>query len=398
MPARSPLVGLSKPLFTIGVPRPNPEMAERTTDLLENCQYIGSYDWLPSESSKNNLTIVVPGSPNVWVDPALPLRVNPDKGKHFRDYSGHVSPGRPLAPVIAAVHEQQIFPQEDWKKVDFFTDRNGLRKLLRWVTQVKRDFRIDTQLVGEKTVVLNRWESGTTEFMRGNTYGFNFEKATTRAMPPAEERSAWHHRVVTYTFGRLRLVVSFEVDGCLSPDEPDPSASQGDEVEALVNAMANMGHSSQGPSASAASNSSANTIQGRRSQVFGLNILHRGNGNIPNSSILEMTTASSLRWSERYPQLYFSQTGNHFTGHRTNGTFHSVSKRSLLSPELQSVQARMQPAFKKLEEALNQIQSIVIEHGKQEHLTLIYEKPSLTVHRRLKRRDCLPREALALFE
>lgn len=107
---------------------------------------------------------------------------------------------------MAAVDVQQIFPREDWKTVDFLTDRNGLRKLLRWVTQASgKDFRIDTQLVGDKTIILNRWEPKTTEFMHGDTYGFNFEKATTKPMPPATQRSMYHHRIVTY----VKLSFSF---------------------------------------------------------------------------------------------------------------------------------------------------------------------------------------------
>jgi hypothetical protein len=143
--------------------------------------------------------ILVLGSPNVWVDPTLPLQVSPDKAIHIRDNNNHILTGQPLLPLLAAVDQQQIFSSEDWKTVDFVTDRNGLRKLLRWVMKASgRDFRINTQLVGSKTVVLNRWETSTTERMRGNSFGFNFEKATTRPMPPATDRSAWHHRVVTY--------------------------------------------------------------------------------------------------------------------------------------------------------------------------------------------------------
>ncbi len=108
-------------------------------------------------------------------------------------------PGRPLLPLVAAVYEQRVFPLEAWKTVDFLTDRNGLRKLLRWVNAASgRDFRIDTQLVGEKTVVLNRWEPTTTDYLKGNSYGFNFEKAVTSPMPPAAQKSEGHHRIVTY--------------------------------------------------------------------------------------------------------------------------------------------------------------------------------------------------------
>lgn len=60
MPPRSRLDGLSGPLLTIEVPRPDPEIAERTTDLLEDCRYIGSYDWFPG-TKKENPAIVVPG-------------------------------------------------------------------------------------------------------------------------------------------------------------------------------------------------------------------------------------------------------------------------------------------------------------------------------------------------
>lgn len=105
-----------------------------------------------------------------------------------------------MLALLAAVDEQRIFDREDWKTVDFLTDRNGLRKLLRWISQSsgKSDFRIDTQLVGKKTVVLNRWEPVAVEYQSGNSYGFNFQKAVTEPALPGTQRSAWHHRIVTY--------------------------------------------------------------------------------------------------------------------------------------------------------------------------------------------------------
>ena len=102
-------------------------------------------------------------------------------------------------PLVAAVNEQKIFATEDWKTVDFITDRNNLRKLLQWIGGASgKGFRIDTQLVGEKTVVLNRWEPVDAERMHGNMFGVNFQKAVTEPMMPATERSAWHHRIITY--------------------------------------------------------------------------------------------------------------------------------------------------------------------------------------------------------
>jgi hypothetical protein len=52
--------GLDAPLFTLEVPSPNPEIAERKTDLLEDCRYLGSYDWGP-KAKRGRPVIVVPG-------------------------------------------------------------------------------------------------------------------------------------------------------------------------------------------------------------------------------------------------------------------------------------------------------------------------------------------------
>lgn len=110
----------------------------------------------------------------------------------------------PLVPLIRAVNTVSADQGKqgfDWPSVDFVTDRNGLRKLLRWATgpEEARDFRIDTQLAGDKTVILSRWEKLTRE--QGGrsytSYGFNFEKVAT---VPASGcgASTGHHRIITY--------------------------------------------------------------------------------------------------------------------------------------------------------------------------------------------------------
>lgn len=60
-----------------------------------------------------------------------------------------------------------------------------------------KDFRIDLQLAGKKTVLMNRWEKRFREDMSGFTFGFNFEKATTEAVQGCEG-STGHHRIVKY--------------------------------------------------------------------------------------------------------------------------------------------------------------------------------------------------------
>lgn len=180
-------------------------------------------------------------------------------------------------------------------------------------------------------------------------------------------------------------MVQFELDGCLPQSQDDPSSHD----DALIDALAGLGLSNK-------DNSAPSHVE----YIFGLKVHPEGNPNVPTSSIIEMTTASKSRtlWNEKYPQLYFSQTENYFTGCHAKGQFHEIKKRTLHSPDLQHVAAKFQPAFKQLEEALGQIQSLVVQQGKQERLSLIYDKPNLAVHKKLNSSSCLPLEAMALFD
>jgi hypothetical protein len=215
---RSTSIGLGATLCTIDRPA---EPAEPFPELLNDLRYIGSYDWSP-DATESNPSIIVPGEqgnlstciyyhqtslvikctagfPNVWSEPELPLQIAPDQGLHVVDNNVYILKDQPFLPLLTAVHEQQILPREDWKEVDFITDRNGLRKLLRWIGKASGgDFRLDTQLIGGKTVVMNRWDPAGTEYSHGDMYTLGFGKAVTKPLPPSTERSGWHHRVVNY--------------------------------------------------------------------------------------------------------------------------------------------------------------------------------------------------------
>lgn len=131
----------------------------------------------------------------------MPYNVQPDMGIHNIDQNTYRMPSANLLPLVVAVNKKQkdegapLFP---WGSMDFVTDRNGLRKLIRWIVggQVK-DFRIDVQLAGDKTVLLSRWEKRTREQLSGRTYGFNFEKASTAQAAGCKESSG-HHRIISY--------------------------------------------------------------------------------------------------------------------------------------------------------------------------------------------------------
>ena len=122
----------------------------------------------------------------------------------FIDQNGHRMKRRfTLLPLIkavqaATVRKKRVAPKFDWSSVDFVTDRNGLRKLVAWANNKSDDWRIDTQLAGDKTILINGWPLATKQSSgRSQSYGFNFEKACTHPAPGCESGTG-HHRIVTY--------------------------------------------------------------------------------------------------------------------------------------------------------------------------------------------------------
>lgn len=106
---------------------------------------------------------------------------------------GNHSPMLPLFAAIDALHDN--YPYKDF---DLVTDRNGLRKLLRYIDNVhtEDDFRIDVDLVG-KTCLFTRQEENATLSIQNTGYGNEYLKATTR-VPPGCEEMLDHHRIITY--------------------------------------------------------------------------------------------------------------------------------------------------------------------------------------------------------
>jgi len=355
---------------------------------VKDLEYIGSYNWV--ESTKP--TIIVPGSPPEWRNEATPYKVKPDSGVVFVDQNGFRLPNAILLPLIRAVEIVNI--DFDWSTVDFVTDRNGLRKLLRWIgTPDPKEFRIDTQLAGTHTVLFNRWEKRTRETIGDkiySTYGFSFEKASTQPAPGCED-STGHHRIVKYDFDGITMVVRFEVDACIPPSSGKRQVALISNVDDLVDALANT------------SLSSTSNIKGKTSEdVHGLRIRQAGS-HVPQSNIVELTSRSTKRlstfdWSETYPQLFLSQTPHLFLAVHNNGEFHTVDKRKLGYLNLKGEEEKAQTALWKLRQALGTIKDIVVEHGKSGRLSLVCQRGELEVYERSSEVSCLPEDILKNFE
>ncbi|KZP08843.1 hypothetical protein FIBSPDRAFT_922616 [Athelia psychrophila] len=254
--------------------------------------YIGSYNWLDGPQA----TII-----------ATPFQVQADSGPKYLDQNTFRPPASSLPPLLRVVGIES--PGFRWPSVDLITDRNGLRKLMRWLRDpAAREFRIDTQLVGDKTMLFSRWEKSSMELLdkRVNKYGrpiqtyvFAFEKATTR---PAKgcEGSTGYHRIVAYDFGGLNIVVRFE-----------PRSSTDSDLEDLAAAL-------------------VTTSISEPKDAHGIHVRRAGAG-VPQSNLVELTTLYDqkttnsgwweLRCMESYPQLFLSQNPHFFLALHNRGRF-----------------------------------------------------------------------------
>ncbi|KAH9947480.1 hypothetical protein B0H21DRAFT_789871 [Amylocystis lapponica] len=386
--ASTPLQRFSKPS---GVSGPNIE--------IKNLEYVGSYNWVESAQP----TIIVPGSPRVWRDRTMPYTVSHDTGIQFIDQNGYRVPSSPLLPLIRAVEvvAEDNAESFDWGAVDIVTDRNGLRKLLRWINDNDgslKEFRIDTQLAGERTVLLSRWEKRTRED-NSMGYGFNFEHENSTPAPGCE-RGTGHHRIVKYDFDGLTVVVRFEVDACLpapssrtTTAKPSASSTNPDDLSDLLSGLK---IAPSAPSTQIAPKSSLDQDSGKGAPD--VKIIRAGT-QVPQDSVIEMTTRSKMNavqfnWTDAYPQLYLSQTSHHFLAVHERGRFDTITKRTLGDPELKRVDANGQPGFKKLRKLLQDIQELVVEHGQLGRLTLVCRDGALKVFERINKADCLPESVL----
>ena len=195
-----------KPLQSISIP---PDVLSAESLEISETRYLGSYNW----TSRATPTILVPGmqkfiglivglifllsqgSPFEWLE-RKPFRVPPDTGTNIHDHNAYHMKEMPLLPLFAAVDATEDADTFDWSAIDVITDRNGLRRLLRWISGAnEKNFRIDLQLAGKKTMLMIRWEKEATSPFLGFTYGDNYFNGV--AKKPHEEATG-HHRIISY--------------------------------------------------------------------------------------------------------------------------------------------------------------------------------------------------------
>ena len=276
----------------------------------------------------------------------------------------------------------------DWSTVDIVTDRNALRKLLRWTRELKcDDFRIDTQVAGGRTVLFNHWAE--TLWRRTDKrfpgYGRSFEHESTRTAPGLGSlKVAEHYRIIQYVgiqtpyamlmcphrtqnFGELKMVVCFEVDAYV--------ATTDDTLET----------SSSGPSnEETASNED-------------IRVICRG-CRVPQDNIVEIKTNKKVKWRETYPQVFLAQTPHLFTACHEQGNFHQVQKHHIDDAYMRQVADDCQGDMAGLHDALLLVRDSLIRHRQQGRVSLLCQKGQLSLYRVENARSCLPDAVLQQFE
>ncbi|KAJ8081226.1 hypothetical protein PM082_018071 [Marasmius tenuissimus] len=377
VPAREITEGLqlsSPRIATLTIPATTNGLNADITDV----QYIGSYNWMDGAQC----TIVVPGSPPEWTNRPTPYVVREDIEERYIDQNGYKIPTAPLLPLIASVNFHHASPgirkPFDWSSVDIVTDRNGLRKIFRWIRgEVDADFRIDLQLAGRKTVLFNRWEKRAKDYPPfSGSFGHNFEDATT---VPARDCSGTigHHRVLQYNFGSLKMVVRCEVDACL----PAPSSQSATRTSGWNAA----------PRAQMVLNGPGETPL----------IIHEGGNVIPQDYIAELKTislkglrAGRLRSDDIILQMFISQTSHLFMGVHNRGNFLQVQQSIV---ELNDRAAHLKTSLLKLRGVLEDVKNLVVAYGETGRLSLICRGGRLDVVQRSGQESYLPSNVLRMF-
>ncbi|KAG9311434.1 hypothetical protein JVU11DRAFT_8547 [Chiua virens] len=329
---------------------------------------VASYSWIDAPVP----TIVVPGSPWIWAEERPPVKQVPlDQGVQYihRDGSkmGDHSPLLPLFVAIDALNDDFCYSD-----LDLVTDRNGLRKLLLYVDgeRMEDDFRIDVDLVG-RTCLFTRREENTTREGQNTGYGHEYVKATTRA-PAGCEKMVDHHRVITYKFGSLNILLGFTADACKAPTKPEND----DDFLASFSSL------SIGTKAEGAMKLSKST----KPTPAGLDVmLSSPRSLVPQSDLIEVKTRSTYRepnWRDIHPQLYLSQTPWLYMAKHTRGVFQPVEKIALTGEEMRPYAEMMEGSLGKLKNLLKAILKAVREQGEGVPLTLVRQGGTLSLWKR----------------
>ncbi|KIK91660.1 hypothetical protein PAXRUDRAFT_149014 [Paxillus rubicundulus Ve08.2h10] len=353
------LKDLEAPIITLSIDHVTP--TELINAQLSDVKSVASYSWLEAATP----TIAVPGSPWIWAGDRDPITGVPlDDGVQFIHHNvTEMDDQSPMVPLFAAI--DVLHEGFRYSDLDLITNRNSLRKLLRYVDNGRglKDFRIDIDLVRD-TCLFTRCEENAAIVGSWSGYGNEYLKAATRA-PLNCENMTDHHRIITYNFGGLNVLLYFTADACIESDG-DP----------LLTSFSSLSIRSRG-----------NTLAKPDMPSYaGLDVKPTSPRlMIPQSDLIEVKTRSirgELNWREFYPQLYLSQIPWLYVAWHLDGIFQPVEKIALDSDTMKPHAEDAAPSVGKLKVLLEDILKAVREQGSGVPLSLVCRGRTLTLWKR----------------
>ncbi|TFY73683.1 hypothetical protein EWM64_g10329 [Hericium alpestre] len=207
----------------------------------------------------------------------------------------------------------------------------------------KRDFWIDLELAGKRTVLLDTPKAYMCYRGVDRGYGLSFENGTTTPAPGCEG-GIDHYRIVKNDLFGLNVVVRFEVDACIFPSDMELD-SMTDPLDML-------------------------DVDSHTAASEDIRIIRAG-FEVPQHSLIELKAIRSSRhidFAAVFPQLYFSQIPLLYVGIHDNGTFCEVQIKNTLDVKMR--RKNMEVHLRNLGQALKMIQELAIAHGTETHLSL----------------------------
>ena len=214
--------------------------------------------------------------------------------------------------MICAVSE--LHPEYAFKDLDIMTDRRPLRKLFGFVNGNEEDFEFGIEVIG-KTVLMVRKEKKTREEIAPGTfqgYRLNFELAYMK-LEAAAKGSTSHHRLVSYSFGGLKLLVRSAVDAYFKETQEGEEKDDGSDEDDLVDQFSAVALTVEAPSTEVTP------------EAPGITVVSGGHA-VPHSTVLELKTRSKFARTpfnieEKLPDLWISQTPKYIVAaHQNVGT------------------------------------------------------------------------------
>ncbi|KAI0113426.1 hypothetical protein F4814DRAFT_346599 [Daldinia grandis] len=281
------------------------------TASITDVKYLSSYNWIESPKP----TIAVPGSPPRWAAPKVPQRLNKDSGLIYIAQNAARHPDSPLEPLFRALYITD--PSFDIQSIDVVTDRNNIRKLLTFIDPTAsrnglEEFTINIE-VNKNTAIFSRDETATHEVIGPNEFrgfGHEFEKACTTNKIVG---STGHHRIISYRFGGLNIIVRHETDGYV-----DIKTGQSLSSTSKAKSPADLTSVFESLSLSPTNSNAGSTNKGSKL------VVQQDGQAVPLSSTLEIKTRVShkpLEIREVAPQLWVSQTPRLVRAYHQRGVF-----------------------------------------------------------------------------